>query len=132
MKIDHIGYLVKNIEKARSSFAALGFLEITDMCRDEYRKVDIIFLEKDGYVVELVSPYAPDSVVADLLKKVKNMPYHFCYQVEDLAEESARLRKEGFVPIDDPKEAPALGRRRVCFLQSARIGMIELLEEGKE
>lgn len=132
MKIDHIGYLVKNIGKAKSVFCALGFQPVSEVCRDEYRDVDICFLEKDGYTIELVSPFSDDSVVADLIKKVKNMPYHICYEVSDLSSGIADLRKEGFVPIGEPAPAPAFGMRRVCFLQSARIGMIELLESGKE
>ena len=38
----------------------------------------------------------------------------------------------GFLKIDNPCPALAFGNRRVCFLQSVHIGMIELLEEGIE
>lgn len=41
---------------------------------DEIRKVDILFLQKDGYRIELVSPYAPDSVVSGLIRTYKNAP----------------------------------------------------------
>ena len=56
MRIHHIGYLVKNMQKAEAGFVSLGFRKIEDSCHDTYRKVDIIFMEKDGYVIELVSP----------------------------------------------------------------------------
>ena len=91
--------------------------------------MDILFLEKDGYVVELVSPNAPDSVVAGLLKTYKNAPYHICYVCEDLDGELKRLTGSGYVQIDSPVPAPAIGGRRVCFLMNRFAGMIELLEK---
>ena len=84
MRIHHIGYLVKKLEKAAEEFEKLGYVRQGEVTDDTYRKADILFLEKDGYVVELVSPNAPDSVVAGLLKTYKNAPYHICYVCEDL------------------------------------------------
>ena len=64
MKVHHIGYLVKKGEKAAQAFEALGYAREGDWTHDQIRKVDILFLEKDGYRIELVSPYAVDSVVS--------------------------------------------------------------------
>ena len=91
--------------------------------------MDILFLEKDGYVVELVSPNAPDSVVSGLIKTYKNAPYHLCYVCENLDEEISKLTGEGYVQIDLPTPAPAIGGKRVSFLMNRFIGMIELLEQ---
>ena len=44
--------------------------------------------------------------------------------------ELAALESGGYTRMDEPTPAPAIGGRRVCFLYSARIGMIELLEGG--
>ena len=74
MKIHHVGYLVKKIDKAAEEFEKLGYIRRGDITVDTYRKVDILFLEKDGYVVELVSPNAPDSVVSGLIKTYKTRP----------------------------------------------------------
>ncbi|MBD5153160.1 MAG: lactoylglutathione lyase [Oscillibacter sp.] len=131
-RVHHIGYLVKHLEKSRDSFLSLDFQVTGDTVYDEYRDVDILFMEKDGYTVELVSPRSDASVVARLIKTYKNAPYHICYETDDLTAELARLENSGFTRIDDPAPAPALGGRRVCFLMSARIGMIELLEERGE
>ncbi|MBD5169829.1 MAG: lactoylglutathione lyase [Oscillibacter sp.] len=131
-RVHHIGYLVKHLEKSRDSFLSLDFQVTGDAVYDEYRDVDILFMEKDGYTVELVSPRSDASVVARLIKTYKNAPYHICYETDDLTAELARLENSGFTRIDDPAPAPALGGRRVCFLMSARIGMIELLEESGE
>ena len=131
-RVHHIGYLVKHLEKSRDSFLSLDFQVTGEAVYDEYRDVDILFMEKDGYTVELVSPRSDASVVARLIKTYKNAPYHICYETDDLTAELARLESSGFTRIDDPAPAPALGGRRVCFLMSARTGMIELLEESGE
>ena len=63
------------------------------------------------------------------MKKYKNSPYHICYETVDLDASAAELTADGFLAIDTPTPAPALGGRRVVFLTSASAGMIELLEK---
>lgn len=127
LTIHHIGYLVKKIEKAIQTFQALGYEIEQDTVYDDIRKVRICFLIKDGYRVELVSPASEDSVVSGLMKKYKNCPYHICYESADFDADYAALTAEGFFTIDTPTPAPALGGREVVFLNSASIGIIELL-----
>lgn len=102
MKVHHVGYLVKKLDKAAEEFEKLGFVRQGDMTNDTYRKVDILFLEKDGYVVELVSPNAPDSVVSGLIKTYKNAPYHICYESADFQADLEQLTQNGYVQIDQP------------------------------
>lgn len=127
LKIHHIGYLVKKIEKAKEVFTSLGYQIEQDIVRDDIRKVDICFLTKDGYRVELVCPFSEDSVVAGLLKKYKNTPYHICYEADEPQAAYRELTENGFTAIDTPTPAPALGGCEVVFLTSPVIGMIELI-----
>ena len=129
LKIHHIGYLVKKINAAVKEFEHLGFTLTHDITYDDYRKINICFLEKDGYVVELVSPADDSSVVAGLLKKYKNSPYHICYETEHFEEDFAKLQEEGYVAIDAPTPAPAINFSPVVFLMNAKLGMIELLKK---
>ena len=119
---------MKRLEKARDSFLSLGFKAAGGAVYDERRDIDILFMEKDGYQVELVSPRSDASVVAGLIKTYKNAPYHLCYEAADFPAELAGLEKSGFTRIDAPTPAPALDGRRVCFLMSPCIGLVELLE----
>ena len=65
MKLDHIGYAVKNMDKALSSFVALGYEVCGDETEDIERKVRIQFLiDADGSKVELISPLSEDSPVS--------------------------------------------------------------------
>ena len=130
LTIHHIGYLVKKIVPAIRSFEALGFQVAREVTRDDIREVDICFLEKDGYRVELVSPYSATSVVAGLLKKYKNCPYHICYETSHFEEALEELTSHGYVMMGSPTPAPAIDQHPVVFLMSASLGMIELLDLG--
>ncbi|MBR0429519.1 MAG: VOC family protein [Lachnospiraceae bacterium] len=130
MKVHHIGYFVKNIEKGKRSFIDLGYEVEQDVVRDEYRGIDIAFLVKDGYRVELVSPYTVESVVYDLRKRMGNSPYHICYEVADLDAAIGELQAQRFVVTQEPHEAVAIDGKRVCFLIHGQIGIIELVEES--
>ncbi len=130
MTIHHIGYLVKKLDRARLAFEALGYGVEQETIRDEFRKVDIVFLSKDGYHIELVSPYDSTSVVAGLLVRTGNSPYHVCYEVADLDAAIERLRDARYVVSSDPAPAPACGGTRVAFLVHPYLGMVELLEKA--
>ena len=131
MKIHHIGYLVKNIKKSEKQFLSLGYKVEKAASFDEYRKVNIEFLTKDGYRVELVEPIRDESPVYALLKKFRNAPYHICYETNDLNKELENLTENHYVIMQEPKLAPCIGNgdKKVAFLMSSNIGIIELLEE---
>ena len=128
MYIHHIGYLVKKIDEARGVFAELGYTEQKSVIYDEYRGIFVLFIEKDGYTIELVSPGPEESVVSGLIKKYKNAPYHICYCSDDFERDIRNLEEAGFMKIDQPTPAPAIDNCRVCFLISHQIGLVELLE----
>lgn len=129
MKVHHIGYLVKKIEKAAAAFKALGYVELGEMTDDTVRGIDILFLEKDGYTVELVSPNRPDSIVSGLIKTYKNAPYHICYTSSSFEEDTEKLEGSGYIRMGEPCEAPAIEGKRVVFLMSPVLGMIEVIED---
>lgn len=128
MTVHHIGYLVKDIEKAKKKFEKLGYISEGSMVYDDLRDINIAFIRNENYVVELVSPQSPASVVADLFKKFRNSPYHICYESADLERDMKNLQEEGFVAIDIPKPAIAFDNHRVVFMMNSSVGLIELVE----
>ena len=131
MQIHHIGYLVKKINKAIPAFVNLGYKIDSDIVFDEYRGIDICFMTRENYRVELVSPKNKESVVYELQKKYGNSPYHICYICENIESEVEKLRDSGYVKYDEPHEAIAFSNKKVCFLIHPYLGMIELLEENE-
>ena len=130
MRVHHIGYLVKVLPRARESFLRLGYEDASAVIRDDLRRVDLLFMKKDGYTVELVAPTGPDSSVAGLLLHYRNAPYHLCYETDAFDEELAGLEACGFTRINGPAPAAAFQGRRVVFLMSSAVGMTELLESA--
>lgn len=135
MKIDHIGYLVDNIEKGISVFESLGYHRITDVIIDdiEYdghapRNVYLCFMENEGLRIELVSPINEKSDVIKTLKRQGEGPYHICYQTNNLTEEVLRLKKESWIIIKQPEKAVAFNYAKVSFLFKKGAGLIELVE----
>ncbi len=129
MRVHHIGYLVKNLDKARAKFEVLGYSAEGPVTYDDYRGIDIQFLINGETRVELIKQVKEDSIVANLYDRYKNSPYHICYIADHFEEDIEYLRKNGFVEIDEPHEAPALNDKKVTFFMNASIGIIELLEE---
>lgn len=128
LNVHHIGYLVKKINEAAQQFQRLGYSMCRPVTYDDIRKINICFLEKNGYILELISPATDDSIVAGLMKRYKNSPYHICYETSDIDAALAQLTAQDYTAIDTPTPAPALDGRRVVFLTNPYLGMIELLE----
>ena len=130
MRIDHIGYAVKNIEKSRQAFEAIGF-SFETLFIDEKRNLYIQFGQKDGYRIELLAKLdmSKESPVDSYIGKIGPTPYHFCYISNKIEEEITILKGYGYrvvVPLD---EAIAFGNKKVVFLYNLQIGLIEIVEE---
>lgn len=129
MRIHHIGYAVKNIEKSKQSFLELGYREESCVIYDELRKINILFLTNGGYRVELVEPADKEAPIYNIIKKNGNTPYHICYYTEDIDKNVEELENQGYFRTSEIEQAVAIGKKRVCFLYKRNVGVIELVEE---
>lgn len=129
MKIDHIGYAVKRIDRAITAFLKLGF-EFEPVIDDTDRNVKLAFGNKDGYRIELVAPLdkKQESPVDQYLSNAVGTPYHICYESENLDAEIDELVKQGFKVVIEPRPAVAFGGRRVVFMMSIGFGLMEIVE----
>lgn len=131
MKIHHVGYLVKDINKAIDAFEKLGIEKYGDVFFDEDRKSHICFMGNQ-HEVELIAP-GKESDIYPLLKKYCNMPYHICYDVQNLDESIVEFTSKGFLLFKDKMRACAISdEAQVAFLIHAKIGIIELVQEKVE
>lgn len=131
MKIDHIGYAVKRLDKAIECFKKIGYVECRKMIDDHDRNIRICFLENDGHVIEVVAPLDKNdgSPVDGILSKNGPIAYHICYRSLQFDEEIERLIQNGYRIVIPPARAVAFGGKRVVFLMDLFIGLIELVEE---
>ena len=129
MKIAHIGYAVKRIDRAQSSFEKIGFV-FEPVINDNDRNVKLAFGTKDGYRIELVSPLdkSLESPVDQYLSNSIGTPYHICYESEDFENDLENLKNQGYKVIIEPKPAIAFGGKRVVFLMNIGFGLMEIVE----
>lgn len=128
MKIHHIGYLVKDISAAEEWFKREGFVCKKRGIDDSIRNVRISFLEKDGYIVELVMPLNGQSAVSGLMKHHSNSPYHICYETLDLSQTVSMLVESGARLVAEAMPAPAINNKLVAFLLDPIVGLLEILD----
>ena len=128
MRIDHIGYAVKNIDKAKKPMETLGYT-FEPTVEDTDRNIFIAFGELDGYRVELVAPMSEGSPVDMYLSKIGPTPYHICYRSADIEADIAELQKNRFKVSNPLAPAIAFGNKRVVFMYSLSVGLIEIVED---
>ena len=143
MRLHHIGYLVKKIEKSIRAFQSLGYETVSlcgqpekDFVHDPYRLCDIAFLTLDSEqtenpmgLVELVAPDSEQSPIWGLMSKYKNTPYHLCFESDCLETDLENLRAAGWMIFQPEAPAPAIGGKTVVFLMNPSAGIIELVGE---
>ncbi|MEG0654922.1 MAG: VOC family protein [Hydrogenoanaerobacterium sp.] len=96
---------------------------------DITRKVYICFMVNKNYRVELISPEGKESPIYSLLTKYKNTPYHICYCTHDLEDTIKNMLEHGFMIFQEPAVAPAIQNKKVVFMISPEIGIVEILKE---
>lgn len=130
MTVDHIGYAVKNIEKAEKQMKALGY-SFEPTVDDADRNVYIAFGSLAGYRIELVAPGSQEGgcPVDSILSKSGPTPYHICYKSADIESDIERLEKNRFKVTVPLAPAIAFGGKRVVFMYSLSVGLIEIVEE---
>lgn len=138
MKLHHIGYLVKDIQKSMKAFHSIGFVSRSydsgeEVMYDPERKCDICFLELaecPEHCIELISPQNQDSPIWGLMARYKNTPYHMCFESEHMEQDIQKLGGEGWLVFQGPAAAPAIEGHNVVFLTHRNAGIIELVDIG--
>jgi len=130
-KIEHIGIAVKNLEEANKTYAAL-------LGKKHYKTEDVAgenvktsFFEVGQSKIELLEATSPESPIAKFIEKKGEGIHHIAFYVDNIAEEVKRLKKEGFIVLN---ETPKIGadNKLVVFLhpKSANGVLVELCQEN--
>lgn len=131
-KIEHIGIAVKDLDLSCDLYEKL--LNTTCYKREEVLSegVHTAFFQTGANKIELLSASREDSPIAKFLEKKGEGIHHIAFDVEDILAEMERLKKEGFVLLN---EKPKLGadNKLVCFLHPKGTNgvLVELCQEIK-
>ncbi len=91
------------------------------------QRVTMAFVEVDGVTVELLEPLGEDSPIA---RQIAGGPalLHLCFEVDDLDTALESARDAGFHRISAPTVVPEWGGRRIVWVFSRELGLVELAE----
>lgn len=100
-KLDHIAFAVDNIESSAKLFEKLFNVKPskTEVVKNENVKTK--FLQLNTSKIELLEGIGENSSITKFIKKKGEGIHHIAIEVDDIAKEIKRLKKEGFNPINE-------------------------------
>ncbi len=131
-KIEHIGIAVKDLEVSNLVFEKLFGAPAYKFEDVETEGVTTSFFMNGPNKIELLAAINPESPIAKFIEKKGEGIHHIAFDVEDIVSEIARLKKEGFVVLNEiPKKGA--DNKIVAFLhpKSTNGVLIELCQEIK-
>jgi len=133
MEIDHIGFVVEDIQSGIDRFTTLyGFHVESESVYDIAQHVKLAMLaSSNGYRIELIQPVDENSPSYDFMKKGGGL-HHFCFCVDKMEDSIKQMKQNGHLLFKRPIEAILLGGRKVAFLYSKKTNQIVELVESRE
>lgn len=129
-KVEHIGIAVQNLQAAEQLYTQL--LGVSPYKREtvESEGVTTTFFRVGETKIELLEATQPNSPIAKFIEKRGEGIHHIAYEVADIVQEIARLKSEGFTPINETPKRGA-DNKLVCFLhpKSTSGTLVELCQE---
>ncbi len=131
-KIEHIGIAVRSLKEAGPLYGTL--LGCKSYKTEEVASEHVIteFFKVGESKIELLEASSAESAIAGFIEKRGEGIHHIAFAVENIVEEMARLKAEGFKLLN---EVPKKGadNKLVCFIhpKSAHGVLIELCQELK-
>lgn len=132
-KIEHIGIAVKSLEISIPVFEKILNTPCYKTETVESEKVTTAFFQNGPNKIELLESTDPDGVIAKYIEKKGEGMHHIAFAVENIEAEMERLKKEGFVLLNErPKQGA--DNKMVCFLHPKHTNgvLIELCMEQKD
>lgn len=129
-KIEHLGIAVKDLDSAEKLYEKL--LGTASYKREEVASEKVItsFFLSGVNKIELLASTDPEGTIAKFIEKKGEGIHHVAFDVDDIYAEMERLKKEGFILLN---EVPKRGadNKLICFVHPKTTGgvLIELCQE---
>ena len=132
-KIEHIGIAVKSLETSNLLFEKLLGTAAYKQEEVASEGVKTSFFMNGPNKIELLEATNPDSPIAKFIEKKGEGIHHIAFDVENIVEEIARLKAEGFVVLNETPKQGA-DNKLVAFLHPKGTNgvLVELCQEIKK
>ncbi len=130
LKVEHIGIAVKNFSTSIPLFEKLLNSSCYKKELVESEQVNTAFFQQGETKIELLESLTPDGIIAKFINAKGEGIHHIAFEVSDIKAEMERLKKEGFILLnDEPK--PGADNKLVCFLHPKNTNglLVELCME---
>jgi methylmalonyl-CoA/ethylmalonyl-CoA epimerase len=129
-KVEHIGIAVSDIETANSLYTKLLGVDPYKQEAVESEGVITSFFMAGNNKVELLQGIKEGNAISAFIEKKGAGIHHIAFEVQDIVAEMERLKKEGFVLINDQPKKGA-DNKLICFVHPKSTGgvLIELCQE---
>jgi methylmalonyl-CoA/ethylmalonyl-CoA epimerase len=128
-KVEHIGIAVKSLSDSIPLFEKLLNSSCYKTEKVESEKVNTAFFQKGETKIELLESQEVDGVISKFIDKNGEGIHHIAFEVNDLASEIDRLKKEGFTILNETPKKGA-DNKLICFVhpKSTNGVLIELCQ----
>ena len=129
IKVEHIGIAVKRLADSVPLFEKLLNSQCYKTEVVENERVNTAFFKKGDTKIELLESTDVTGVISKFIEKKGEGVHHIAFEVENIESEMARLKKEGFIVLND-KPKPGADNKLVCFLHPKNTNgvLIELCQ----
>ena len=129
-KIEHIGIAVKDLKQSNELFTKLFGKPSYKQESVESEGVTTSFFQVGPNKIELLEATREDSPIAKFIEKKGEGIHHIAFEVSNIEAEIERLKKEGFIVLN---EAPKKGadNKKIVFLHPKTTNgvLIELCQD---
>ena len=132
LKVEHIGIAVNTLADSVPLFEKLLNSQCYKTELVESEKVNTAFFKKGETKIELLESIDANGVISKFIGKKGEGLHHIAFDVENIETEMERLKKEGFVLLNDEPKSGA-DNKLVCFLHPKNTNgvLIELCQERR-
>lgn len=129
-KVEHIGIAVSSLDKSVPLFEKLLNSSCYKTERVQGERVNTAFFQTGETKIELLESMDSEGVIARFIEKKGEGVHHIAFAVADIEAEMERLKKEGFILLNETPKAGA-DNKLVCFLHPKNTNgvLIELCQE---
>jgi methylmalonyl-CoA/ethylmalonyl-CoA epimerase len=130
VRAHHFGLATDDLARSIETLRSLGY-HVGEITLDPIQRVRVAFASRpEEAMIELVCDVDANGPTHRIVSKTGNGLYHVCYEVDSLEETILKLRDRGFLLRHAPVPAAACDGKRIAWMYSRYIGLIELLEKS--